>query len=69
MAHAGRRRRLESRESIIDLVRELELLGVSANGYRTADEIQKVRDERIKELKQENGVLDAVCFPMFLFLQ
>ena len=48
--------------SIADLVKDFELLGVSANGYGTADELQRVRDERIKMLKTENGTLDEVCF-------
>ena len=48
--------------SIADLVKDFELLGVSANGYGTADELQRVRDERIKVLKTENGTLDEVCF-------
>ena len=47
--------------SIADLVKDFELLGVSANGYGTADELQRVRDERIKMLKTENGPLDEVC--------
>ena len=48
--------------NIADLVKDFELLGVSANGYGTADELQRVRDERIKMLKTENGTLDEVCF-------
>ena len=59
MAHI--RRKL----SIADLVEDLKLLGVSANGYRTADELQGARDERIENLKKANGTLDEVCFTSF----
>ena len=48
--------------NIADLVKDFELLGVSANGYEKADELQRAREERIKMLKMENGTLDEVCF-------
>ena len=48
--------------SIADLVKDFELLGVSANGYGTADELHRARDGRIEKLKTENGTLDEVCF-------
>ena len=59
MTHARRK------PSIADLVEDLKLLGVSANGYRTADELQGARDERIENLKKTNGTLDEVCFTSF----
>ena len=59
MTHARRK------PSIADLVEDLKLLGVSANGYRTADELQGARDERIENLKKANGTLDEVCFTSF----
>ena len=61
MAHVRRK------PSIADLVEDLKLLGVSANGYRTADEVQGGRDERIEKLKEVNGTLDKVCFTTRLF--
>ena len=59
MTHARRK------PSIADLVEDLKLLGVSANGYRTADELQGARDERIENLKKASGTLDEVCFTSF----
>lgn len=62
----ARRSRLES---ITELVEELKLLGVSANGYSKASEVKQVRDERIKKLKEDHGTLHEVCFTRcFLFL-
>ena len=61
MAHARRK------PSIADLVEELKLLGVSANGCRTADEVQEARDERIEKLKEVNGTLDEVCLLHVVF--
>ena len=59
MAHARRK------PSIVDLVRSLQLLGVSEDEYRTADEVQRALDENIKELKEVNGTLDEVCLTSF----
>ena len=66
MAHATRK--LCSIASIADLVEDLKLLGVSASGYRTADEVQGARDQRIEKLKEVNGTLDKVCFTAHFFL-
>ena len=66
MAHATRK--LCSIASIADLVEDLKLLRVSANEYRTADEVQGARDETIEKLKKENGTLDEVYFTTRFFL-
>ena len=66
MAHATRK--LCSIASIADLVEDLKLLGVSASGYRTADEVQGARDQRIEKLKEVNGTLDEVYFTTRFFL-
>ena len=58
--------RARGRPNIADLVEDLKLLRVSANEYRTADEVQDARDEIIEKLKEENGTLDTVCFTIHL---
>ena len=55
----GRRRR----ESIVDVVKDLELLRVDTKGYQdTKDSMARARDLRIEELKKSNGTLLEVCF-------
>lgn len=61
MAHARRKPTC----SIVDLVKSLQLLGVSEDEYRTADELQRALDENIKKLKEVNGTLDEVCLTSF----
>ena len=54
---------LSHRESIADLVKDLELLRVDTNGYQdTKDSMVRARDLRIEELKKSNGTLLEVCF-------
>ena len=54
---------LSHRESIADLVKDLDLLRVDTNGYQdTKDSMVRARDLRIEELKKSNGTLLEVCF-------
>ena len=51
------------KESIAELVNDLELLRVDTNGYQdTKDCMVRARDLRIEELKKSNGTLLEVCF-------
>ena len=51
------------RESIAELVNDLELLRVDTNDYGdTKDSMARARDLRIEELKKRNGTLLEVCF-------
>ena len=51
------------KESIADLVKDLELLHVDSKDYgETKESMAKARDLRIKELKKSNGTLLEVCF-------
>ena len=54
-------------ESIADLVDDLKLLKVSPNGHMTSESMEKAREQKIKELRRENGTLNEVsfCFPQF----
>ena len=62
MAHSSGEYRISA-----ELAEDLKLLGVSANGYETDDEVHGARDKRIKKLKEVNGTLDKVCFTTRLF--
>ena len=51
------------KESIADLVKDLELLHVDSKDYgETKESMAKARDLRIEELKKSNGTLLEVCF-------
>ena len=51
------------RESIADLVKDLELLRVDNTSHQdTKDSMVSVRGLRIEELKKSNGTLLEVCF-------
>ena len=50
------------KESIADLVKDLELLHVDSKDYgETKESMAKARDLRIEELKKSNGTLLEVC--------
>ena len=54
---------LSHRESIADLVKDLELLRVDADSYQdTKDSMVRARELWIEELKKSNGTLLEVCF-------
>ena len=60
---ASPRTGLRHRESIADLVNDLELLRVDTNDYGdTKDSMARARDLKIEELKKRNGTLLEVCF-------
>ena len=51
------------KESMADLLKDLELLRVDNNGHQdTKDSMVRIRDLRIEELKKSNGTLLEVCF-------
>ena len=51
------------KESIADLVKDLELLHVDSKHYgETKESMAKARDLRIEELKKSNGTLLEVCY-------
>ena len=67
MAQRGPPRRITRKETIADLVKDLELLRVDSKDCgETMDSMAKARDLKIKELKKSNGTLLEVCFSYVL---
>ena len=67
MAQRDPPRSLTRKETIVDLVNDLQLLRVDSKDYgETMDSMAKARDLRIKELKKKNGTLLEVWFSYVL---
>ena len=62
MAHGGTRK-TGCKETIADLLNNLQLLRVSAKDYNeTRSSMEKARQQKIEKLRKANGTLDEVLF-------